>query len=83
MATNSAINLGTAASGKLVQAKGVGVANDFTTATYPATATGTGGTPTWAVNVGGVTLHPTGSAQQIRQVEGCAVVVAQASSSWR
>ena len=38
MATNSAINLITAASGKLVQAQGVGVANGFTTATYPTTA---------------------------------------------
>ncbi|MEI7777999.1 MAG: 1,4-dihydroxy-2-naphthoate polyprenyltransferase [Actinomycetes bacterium] len=55
---------------------------DQTACTQPI-PTGTGGTPTWTVNVGGVTLHPTGSAQQIRQVEGCAVVVAQASSSWR
>jgi len=38
MATNSAINLATAASGKLVRAQGVGVANGFTTATYPSTA---------------------------------------------
>jgi hypothetical protein len=37
MATNSATNLSTAASGKLVQAQGIGVANDFTTATYPST----------------------------------------------
>ena len=45
--------------------------------------TGPVGTATWTVNVGGVTLHPTGSAQQILHVEGCAVVVAQASSTWR
>lgn len=42
MATNSGINLATAASGKLVQAQGVGVANGFTTATYPSVA-GTAG----------------------------------------
>ena len=42
MVTNSSINLATAASGKLVQAQGIGVANGFTTATYPSTA-GTSG----------------------------------------
>lgn len=42
MATNSATNTKTAATGKVLQGQGVGVANDFSTATYPSTATGTG-----------------------------------------
>lgn len=36
------INLPTAASGKMYQAQGVGVASAYTTATYPSTATSTG-----------------------------------------
>src|SRR5689334_610710 len=42
MATNSPANIPTAASGKVLQGQGVGTANDFSTATYPSTATGTG-----------------------------------------
>lgn len=42
MATNNAINLGTAASGKVLQGQGVGTNSAFSTATYPATATTTG-----------------------------------------
>lgn len=42
MTTNNAINEKTAASGKVLQGQGVGVTSDFSTATYPSTATGTG-----------------------------------------
>lgn len=42
MATNNAINVGTAATGKVLQGQGVGTAPSFSTATYPSTATGTG-----------------------------------------
>jgi hypothetical protein len=39
MATNSSSNIVTAASGKVLQGQGVGVASAFSTATYPATTT--------------------------------------------
>jgi hypothetical protein len=42
MATNGPQNIQTAASGQVLQGAGVGVAPAFSTATYPATATGTG-----------------------------------------
>ncbi len=42
MATNSSSNITTAATGTILQGAGVGTANTFSTATYPATATGTG-----------------------------------------
>ena len=42
MATNGSQNIVTAASGKVLQGAGVGVAPAFSTATYPSTATGTG-----------------------------------------
>jgi len=42
MATNNAINIPTAATGKVLQGAGVGTAPAFSTATYPSTATGTG-----------------------------------------
>lgn len=42
MATNNAVNEPTAASGKVLQGQGVGTTSAFSTATYPATATGTG-----------------------------------------
>lgn len=42
MATNSSSNITTAASGKVLQGQGVGVANAFSTATYPSTAGTTG-----------------------------------------
>lgn len=42
MATNNAANNVTAATGKVLQGAGVGVASTFSTATYPSTATGTG-----------------------------------------
>jgi hypothetical protein len=42
MVTNNAINVATAATGKVLQAQGIGVTPAFSTATYPATATGTG-----------------------------------------
>ena len=42
MATNSGSNIVTAAAGKVLQGAGVGVANVFSTATYPSTATLTG-----------------------------------------
>lgn len=42
MVTNNAINEKTAAAGKVLQGQGVGVTSGFSTATYPATATGTG-----------------------------------------
>lgn len=42
MTTNNAANEKTAASGKVLQGQGVGTASDFSTATYPAVATGTG-----------------------------------------
>lgn len=42
MVTNNASNEQTGASGKVMQAQGVGVANALSTATYPSTATGTG-----------------------------------------
>lgn len=42
MATNNAANNGTAAAGKVLQGQGIGVASDFSTATYPSTA-GTSG----------------------------------------
>lgn len=42
MATNNSANEKTAASGKVLQGQGVGVVNDFSTCTYPSTATGTG-----------------------------------------
>lgn len=42
MVTINAANNKTAASGKVLQGQGVGTASDFSTATYPATATGTG-----------------------------------------
>ncbi len=42
MVTNNAANNKTGASGKILQGQGVGTASDFSTATYPATATGTG-----------------------------------------
>jgi len=42
MVTNNSANEKTAASGKVLQGQGIGVASDFSTATYPATATGTG-----------------------------------------
>ncbi len=42
MATINASNEHTAAIGKILQGQGVGNANDFSTATYPAIATGTG-----------------------------------------
>lgn len=42
MATNNAANNPTAASGKVLQGQGVGTASNFSTATYPSTATSTG-----------------------------------------
>jgi len=42
MVTNNACDEPTAASGKVLQGQGVGTANNFSTATYPSTATGTG-----------------------------------------
>jgi len=42
MVTQSSSNIKTAASGKVLQGQGVGTANDFSTATYPSTATTTG-----------------------------------------
>jgi len=42
MVTNSSSNIKTAAAGKVLQGQGIGVNNDFSTATFPATATGTG-----------------------------------------
>lgn len=42
MATNNSANNITAATGKLLQGQGVGVASAFSTATYPSVATGTG-----------------------------------------
>lgn len=42
MVTNNACDEPTAAIGKVLQGQGVGVANAFSTATYPSTATGTG-----------------------------------------
>lgn len=42
MVTNNAANNPTGASGKVLQGQGVGTASNFSTATYPATATGTG-----------------------------------------
>lgn len=42
MATNNSINVVTAASGKVLQGQGIGSTPAFSTATYPATATGTG-----------------------------------------
>lgn len=42
MATNNAINVGTAATGKVLQGQGVGTSPAFSTATYPSTA-GTSG----------------------------------------
>jgi hypothetical protein len=42
MATINNLNEPTAASGKVLQGQGIGVASNFSTATYPATATGTG-----------------------------------------
>lgn len=42
MVTNNAANIPTAAASKVAQGQGVGVAIDFSTATYPSTATGTG-----------------------------------------
>lgn len=42
MVTNNAANNKTAATGKVLQGQGVGTASDFSTATYPSTATGTG-----------------------------------------
>ncbi len=42
MTTNNAANNKTAASGKVLQGQGVGTASDFSTATYPSIATGTG-----------------------------------------
>jgi hypothetical protein len=42
MATNGSQNIQTSASGKVLQGAGVGTAPVFSTATYPATATGTG-----------------------------------------
>lgn len=42
MVTQNRKNEKTGASGKVMQGQGIGVANDFSTATYPSTATGTG-----------------------------------------
>lgn len=42
MVTNNSTNEPTAASGKVLQGQGVGTTSAFSTATYPATATGTG-----------------------------------------
>lgn len=42
MVTNNSVNEPTAASGKILQGQGVGTASAFSTATYPATAIGTG-----------------------------------------
>lgn len=42
MPTNNSINITTAATGKVLQGAGLGTAPAFSTATYPATATGTG-----------------------------------------
>lgn len=42
MVTNNAANNVTAATGKIMQGAGVGVASTFSTATYPSTATSTG-----------------------------------------
>lgn len=42
MATNSATNVVTAATGKVLQGAGIGTTPAFSTATYPSTATGTG-----------------------------------------
>lgn len=42
MVTNSPSNIGTAATGKVLQGAGVGTENTFSTATFPSTATGTG-----------------------------------------
>ncbi len=42
MVTNNTCDEPTAATGKILQAQGIGSASNFSTATYPATATGTG-----------------------------------------
>lgn len=42
MVTNNSVNEPTAASGKVLQGQGVGTTSNFSTATYPSTATGTG-----------------------------------------
>jgi len=42
MVTNNSCDEPTAASGKVLQGQGVGTANNFSTATYPSTATSTG-----------------------------------------
>ncbi len=42
MVTNNSINEPTAASGKVLQGQGIGTASNFSTATYPSTATSTG-----------------------------------------
>lgn len=42
MVTQNSSNEKTGASGKVMQGQGVGTASDFSTATYPSTATGTG-----------------------------------------
>lgn len=42
MVTNNGCDEPTAATGKILQSQGVGIANAFSTATYPSTATGTG-----------------------------------------
>jgi|GEM_PF-3081195 len=42
MVTNNAKNEPTAASGKVLQGQGIGTASNFSTATYPSVATGTG-----------------------------------------
>lgn len=42
MVTNNAANIPTGASGKVLQGQGVGSTLNFSTATYPSTATGTG-----------------------------------------
>src|SRR5580765_3171754 len=42
MVTNNSANNATAATGKVLQGQGVGVASAFSTATYPSTATGAG-----------------------------------------
>lgn len=42
MVTQNRANEKTAASGKILQGQGVGTASDYSTATYPSTATGTG-----------------------------------------
>lgn len=42
MVTNNTCDEGTAASGKILQGQGIGTASNYSTATYPSTATGTG-----------------------------------------